>query len=64
MWSLIKAVKVGESDLTLLYAIPMLTASQAGGLTEESAVLPIIQNGSPSRIRTYDLAVNSRPLYR
>ena len=62
--SFVKGVEVGENDLTLLYTIPMLTASQASGLTEEVTVLPIIQSGSPSRIRTYDLAVNSRPLYR
>jgi len=58
--SFVKGVEVGENDLTLLYTIPMLTASQASGLTEEVTVLPIIQSGSPGRIRTYDLAVNSR----
>ena len=62
--SFVKSVEVGQDDLRVLYNIPMSKAKHSNGLTEESAVLSTVQVGSPSRIRTYDLAVNSRPLYR
>ena len=59
--SFVNGVEVGEDALTLLYTLPGLTDSQP--LTAESTVLPIVEFGSPGRIRTYDPSVNSRLLY-
>ncbi len=64
LMSFVKAIEVGKTDLRLLYTIPIAIGSQSTDVTEEVRVLPFMQTGSPGRIRTYDLAVNSRPLYR
>ena len=50
--------------MTITYTIPIDSPNSGEGVTEDAAVLPTIKTGSPGRIRTYDLAVNSRPLYR
>ena len=62
--SFIQSLEVAETDLTITYTIPIGTPNCGEGVTEDAPVLPIIKSGSPGRIRTYDLAVNSRPLYR
>lgn len=49
---------MGESEVKVIYTIPMPPDSLP---TETMGVLPFIQNGSPSRIRTYDLAVTVIP---
>ena len=48
-------------DLAIDYTVPL---PHEEGLTSRKEVLRINKSGSPGRIRTYDLAVNSRPLYR
>ena len=58
--SFVQRIEVGDSDVKVIYTIPMLPG---GPITETLGVLPFVQNGSPSRTRTYNLAVNSRPLY-
>ncbi len=62
--SFIQSLEVAETDLTITYTIPIDTLNSGEGVTEVAAVLPTMKTGSPGRIRTYDLAVNSRPLYR
>ena len=62
--SFVRGVEVGKTDLRPRFTIPIVVPATSGGETEEALVLPIIRSGSPGRIRTYDLAVNSRPLYR
>ena len=62
--SFIQSLEVAEADLTITYTIPIDSPDSGEGVTEDAAVLPTIKTGSPGRIRTYDLAVNSRPLYR
>ena len=62
--SFIQSLDVAETDLTITYTIPIDTPDNGEGVTENASVPPIIKVGSPGRIRTYDLAVNSRPLYR
>ena len=59
--SFVRGVEVGESDLRLLYTIPVPCGSRGGGETEEVVVLPIIQSGSPDRSPTEpsDLASNA-----
>ena len=56
--SFVEGIEVGEGEVTVRYRMPF----RDGIVGDEVGVLPIIQNGSPSRIRTYNLAVNSRPL--
>ena len=58
--SLEERIEVGDSDVRVVYTIPMLPDSSP---TEAIGILPFIQNGSPGWIRTNNLAVNSRPLY-
>ena len=58
--SFVERIEVGDSDVRVVYTIPMPPDSSP---TEAVAVLPFIQNGSPGWIRTNNLAVNSRPLY-
>ena len=62
--SFIQSLEVAEADLTITYTIPIDSPNSGEGVTEDAAVLPTTKTGSPGRIRTYDLAVNSRPLYR
>ena len=59
--SFVEEIEVGESEVTVKYTVPMLPGESP---RETIGVLPIIQIGSPSWIRTNNLAVNSRPLYR
>ncbi len=59
--SFVEAIEVGESDVTVKYTVPV---PPEGSPRETVGVLPFIQVGSPSWIRTNNLAVNSRPLYR
>ena len=59
--SFVKAIDVDRDEVTVRYTLPVFPDGRVG---ETVGVLPSIQNGSPSRIRTYNLAVNSRPLYR
>lgn len=61
--SFIQSVEVDGIHLTINYTIPLVAGPYKGELTEAAAVLPIIQSGSPSRTRTYNMPVNSRPLY-
>ncbi|MCL0047861.1 recombinase family protein [Dehalococcoidia bacterium] len=56
--SFVEKIEVGDSEVKVIYTIPMLPDSSP---TEAIGVLPFIQNGSPSRIRTYDLAVTVIP---
>ncbi len=58
--SFVEKIEVGDSEVKVIYTIPMLPNSSP---TEAIGVLPFIQNGSPTWIRTTNLAVNSRPLY-
>lgn len=60
--SFVKSVGVKGSEVEIVYKIPIPPSSPDGGNGVE--ILPAIQNGSPDRIRTCDLSVNSRPLYR
>ena len=57
--SFIQSLEVAETDLTITYTIPIDSPNCGEGVTEVAAVLPTIKTGSPGRIRTYDLAVNS-----
>ena len=57
--SFIKKVELDEPQVVISYTMPILL----NGLTTKEEVLRIDKIGSPSRIRTYNLAVNSRPLY-
>ena len=47
--SFVEGIEVGESEVTVKYTIPMIPE---GPPAETVGVLPFIQNGSPSRIRT------------
>ena len=59
----LQRAEVNERKITLeVYA---LTATKSTAVVDaEGAVVRMRPIGSPGRIRTYDLAVNSRPLYR
>ena len=52
---------VERGEIKMSYVLPL---SRAGRRHERLPVLSVVQNGSPVRIRTSDLAVNSRMLYR
>ena len=58
--SFIKRIELNMPQVVIDYAMPL----PIEGLTTTEEVLCIYKLGSPSRIRTYNLAVNSRPLYR
>ena len=57
----IRRVDFDKEQVGIEYALPILAAAE---LTATKEFLSIREDGSPGRIRTYDLAVNSRPLYR
>ena len=59
--SFIKRVECNPLQVAIDYTVPL---PHEEGLTSRKEVLRINKSGSPGRIRTYDLAVNSRPLYR
>ena len=59
--SFVSRVDFTPPQVAINYTIPLPLAH---GLTSSREVLRIDQSGSRGRIRTYDLAVNSRPLYR
>ncbi len=58
--SFIKKITVNHPEVQIDYNIPIINKK---GRTSEREVLPIIKNGSSGRIRTYNLVVNSHPLY-
>jgi site-specific DNA recombinase len=55
----VKRIELNEPQVVIDYTIPL----PINGLTTTEEVLCINKLGSPSRTRTYNLAVNSRPLY-
>ncbi len=57
----IRRIDFNRREVGIEYTAPIPVGY---GLTETTEVLRMRSCGSPSRIRTYDLAVNSRPLYR
>ena len=59
--SFIKRIEFEPGQVAIEYTIPMPIEKDR---TSEREVLSFERLGSPSRIRTCDLAVNSRPLYR
>ena len=59
--SFVKRVEFNPPQVAIDYTIPLPLED---GLTSSKEVLRINKSGSPSWIRTSDLAVNSRPLYR
>jgi site-specific DNA recombinase len=59
--SFIKKVNFEPGQVTIDYTIPMPIEENR---TSEREVLSLDKVGSPSWIRTNNLAVNSRPLYR
>ena len=59
--SFIKRIEFEPGQVTIDYTIPLPTEKD-GAIERE--VLSIKQTGSAGRTRTYDQAVNSRPLYR
>ena len=58
--SFVKRVELNEPKVVIDYTMPL----PINGLTTTEEVLRIDKIGSPSRTRTYNLAVNSRLLYR
>ena len=58
--SFIKRIEINEPQIAIDYTVPL----PIKGLTTTKEVLRIDKFGSPTRIRTLNLAVNSRPLYR
>ena len=58
--SFIKRIELNEPQIAIDYNVPL----PISGLTTTKEVLRIDKLGSPSWIRTNNLAVNSRPLYR
>ncbi len=54
--SFIKRIIISPPDVTLEYTVPLLEEKEIGRTTE-TAVLPMLQIGSPSRTRTSDLVV-------
>ncbi len=59
--SFIRTVDFDIRRVSIEYTIPVALGRE---LTDKYEVPNVGSVGSPSRIRTYDLAVNSRPLYR
>ena len=59
--SFVRRVEFDRQQVRIEYTMPVTFANE---LTATSEALSVESVGSPSRIRTYDLAVNSRPLYR
>ena len=59
--SFVRRVEFDRQQVRIEYTTPVTLANE---LTARSEVPHGGSVGSPSRIRTYDLAVNSRPLYR
>ena len=60
--SFIKTIEFEPGQVAIDYVIPMPIEGEKDK-TSEREVLSFDRLGSPSRIRTYNLAVNSRPLY-
>ena len=58
--SFVRMVEFDQREVAIEYTIPVPVGK---GTTAEREVLSIEGVGSPSRTRTYNLAVNSRPLY-
>jgi site-specific DNA recombinase len=58
--SFVKRVELNEPQVVIDYTMPL----PINGLTTAEEVLRIDKHGSPTRTRTLNLAVNSRPLYR
>ena len=58
--SFIKRIVVNHPKVQIDYNIPIINKK---GRTSDTEVLPIVKTGSPGRIRTYNLVVNSHPLY-
>jgi site-specific DNA recombinase len=58
--SFIKSIELNVPQIVINYTVPL----PVKGLTTTEEVLRIDKLGSPSRIRTYNRAVNSRLLYR
>ncbi len=59
--SFVRTVEFDRQSVSIEYTMPVELSRV---LTNEEEVPNVGSVGSPSRIRTYDLAVNSRPLYR
>ena len=57
--SFVKRIELSEPQVAIDYTVPL----PISGLTTTREVLRIGKLGSPGRIRTYNQAVNSRPLY-
>jgi site-specific DNA recombinase len=57
--SFVKRIELSEPQVAIDYAVPL----PISGSTTTREVLRIGKLGSPGRIRTYNQAVNSRPLY-
>ena len=58
--SFVKGIELDEPRVVIDYTMPL----PINGLTTKEEVLRIDKVGSAGRTRTYDQAVNSRPLYR
>ena len=56
----IRRIEFNRQQVGIEYTAPIPAGN---GLTATAEVLNVRRIGSPGRIRTYDLAVNSRPLY-
>ena len=61
--SFVKRIIINPPDVTLEYTAPLLEEKEIGRTTE-TAVLPMLQIGSPARTRTSDTLVNSQMLYQ
>ena len=59
--SFVRTVEYDRKSVCIEYTMPIALGQE---LTDKHEVPVVGSVGSPSRIRTYDLAVNSRPLYR
>ncbi len=57
--SFVKRIELNEPQIAIDYTVLL----PINGSTTTREVLPIDRLGSPGRIRTYNQAVNSRPLY-
>ena len=57
----IRRIDFDKEQVGIEYTLPIPAGD---GLTATKELLNVRGDGSPGRIRTYDLAVNSRPLYR
>jgi len=58
--SFVKRVIINRPDITLDYTMPLVEEKEIGRTTE-TAVLPMLQVGSPARTRTSDLVVTLNP---